>query len=98
MLFKKSLTVAGLAGLAQATPRSLRARDHGHDECPAGHPSTVYQHHVSVVTYPVVINQFFDHNTIININGGVTININNAPTSVSSTVTVTTTTTSTSTM
>ncbi|KAL3422478.1 hypothetical protein PVAG01_06634 [Phlyctema vagabunda] len=45
--------------------------------------------------YPVVINQYFDANTIININGGVQININNAPTFLSTVVTATASATST---
>lgn len=59
-------------------------------------------HVVNVVTnyltYPVIINTFIPANTIININGGVTININNAPTSIATTVLATSTIVSTETL
>lgn len=52
----------------------------------------------TVVEYPVLIQQYFEENTILIVNGGVTININNAPTSLSTTVTATSTSTTTSTV
>lgn len=99
MFMKASLSLAGLAGLAHAgVGRALVARDSNPygptAQCPNGYE--VVEHQISELSYPVIINQFFDHNTIIDINGnGNVINITNAPVQVSTTVTVTTTTTST---
>ncbi|KAL3424724.1 hypothetical protein PVAG01_04005 [Phlyctema vagabunda] len=66
----------------------------------SGVSAPVIQVYIStqVVTYPVFINTYVSANTIININGGVVININNAPTSLSTTVTASSTTTITSTV
>ncbi|KAL3423058.1 hypothetical protein PVAG01_04805 [Phlyctema vagabunda] len=52
----------------------------------------------TLVSYPVFINTYVSANTIININGGVTININNAPTQLSTTISATSTSTITSTV
>lgn len=47
--------------------------------------------HISTyeVSYPVFINTYIPADTIINIDGGVTVNINNAPTYISTVVTAT---------
>ena len=50
------------------------------------------------VQYPVVINSYINYNTIIIIDKGVTINVNNAPTYLTTTVSVTSTSTSTRTL
>lgn len=70
-----------------------------------GSGPTVVHVSTNVVSYPVYLNSYISSNTIININGGVTININNAPTYLNTVVnatrtetlysTVTTTTTTT---
>lgn len=73
MLFKNTVaSIGGLAGLAFAGPVVLAPRQ---NLCPA----PVYVS-TQVAPYVVVINQYFEDNTIINV-GGITININNAPTS-----------------
>ena len=99
MLLKQSVLFASTIGIARAVPAaSLVSRDPYDDSfCPVGYPSVIIEHQIQEVAYPVIINQFFEQNTDIVINGGLTININNAPTSVSSTVIVTTTATVTST-
>ncbi|KAI9811893.1 MAG: hypothetical protein M1827_005244 [Pycnora praestabilis] len=82
-----------LAGSTSPVTNPLVERQ---DACPAG--SGIVQVYITenTVTFPIVINQYFEDNTVINI-GGITININNAPTSLStstqgtSTVTVTST-------
>ncbi|KAL3428035.1 hypothetical protein PVAG01_01544 [Phlyctema vagabunda] len=66
--------------------------------CYADQPIVKLYVSTNVVTYPVFINTYISANTIININGGVVININNAPTSLSTTVTATATSTVTSTV
>lgn len=99
MLIQNSLALAGMAGLAQAMPGGrLFGRDYSDYECPAGYGHTIIQHQIHEVTYPVVVDQYCETNTILIINGGVTINVNNAPTQLSTTVTVTTTSTVTSTV
>lgn len=68
------------------------------DSCPPGYSKDqvyVGTHHI---VYPVLVNSYFQANTIININGdGNQITISNAPTNFSSIFTVTTTSTVTST-
>lgn len=101
-MFSK-LCAAGLLALssmlwsAEASPsNALELRQA--QQCAAyGNGGTVVYISTNVVSYPVVINQFFQSNTNIIIAGGVTININNAPTSLITTVIITTTTTTTST-
>ncbi|RDW88556.1 hypothetical protein BP6252_00588 [Coleophoma cylindrospora] len=66
------------------------------DYCPPDAPIVQIFVCTTLVTYPVLINTYIKANTIININGGVTININNAPTNLSTIVTGSLTQTSTS--
>ncbi|RDW94879.1 hypothetical protein BP5796_00642 [Coleophoma crateriformis] len=66
------------------------------DYCPPDSPIVQIFVCITLVTYPVLINTYIEANTIININGGVTININNAPTNLSTIVTGLVTQTSTS--
>lgn len=56
------------------------------DICPPGSATTSADALVYNYEYPVFINTYIAANTIININGGVTININNAPTYISTVV------------
>lgn len=91
MLSKTFTSALALAGLSSA---SAIARRQTEDTCNGGSPSVVFIT-TCEVEYPVVINTFIEDNTIITINGGVTININNAPTSLITTVTGTDTVTST---
>lgn len=77
MLFKNSIAaLTGLVAAVHATPVDLAERQ---ASCPGEITQVVIS--TQVVAYPVVINQYFGDNTVINIEGGVTININNAPTS-----------------
>lgn len=86
-----ALCVAGLASSYQIIPRQ---------EVCLPESGGIVQIHVStnVVSYPVYINTYITTNTTININGGVTININNAPTQIDTTLTATATETFTSTV
>merc|ERR1712093_510438 len=67
------------------------------DTCPAGTAPVEVVITTQIYQFQVNINTFIESNTIININGGITININNAPTQLITIVTGTTTVTSTST-
>jgi len=100
MLFKK--IVFGVASLAAVTRAALISPDL---VCPKGYASTHFDLNTiavvivtQVVVYPVLINTYIEQNTIININGGINIIVNNAPTSISTTVTATVIETATSTM
>jgi hypothetical protein len=104
MFFNIAATVvAGLVGITSASPLNLEPRQ---DECVAGSsdaglpsgPIVQLIIQTQVVSYPVYIDTYIASNTIININGGVTININNAPTSLVTTVIAISTTTITSTV
>ena len=91
MFFRKAaVPFLGLLGLAQAK------KD---DDCLAnsgGHVEVHVQPKVHIT--PVEINNYFEHNTVININGGPTININNAPIYFSTVVAATSTENATSTV
>lgn len=67
MLFKTSiLAVISFLGLCQATPhKAIVARQAA---CPAGPVTVVVQRVIS--TYPVIIDQFFQQNTVLNVNDG----------------------------
>jgi hypothetical protein len=52
----------------------------------------------TLVYFPVKVNVFVERNTVLNINGGIQITINNAPTSISTITTATSTVTKTHTM
>jgi hypothetical protein len=68
----------------QVTAQGLGKSSNSTELCPYGTFQVIIS---TVVThYPVVIDKFFDQNTVININGGVVININNAPTNIITTV------------
>ena len=94
------LTLSSMLWPAQATPLNALDRRQDYDEydpsCGVTGGTVIYIS-TNVVSYPLVINQYFESNTIFVINGGVTINISNAPTALNTTVTVTTTSTTTST-
>jgi hypothetical protein len=96
MFFKSLAAAAGLVTLSQAVSLSENRPAYS-DECPkdSGYTSVVVK--TKVVQYPGVINQFFEENTSIVINGGVTINVNNAPTSIVTSFTATSTETTTET-
>lgn len=66
--------------------------------CPAGVPEVTVNVGTTVIYAPVNINTYYTANTVININGGVTINITNAPTFLSTAVTATITAVSTTTV
>ncbi len=67
MLFKTSIVaVISLLGLCQGTP--LNAIAGRQVACPAGLITVVVQKVIS--TYPVIINQFFQENTVLNVNNG----------------------------
>jgi len=85
------LAFTSLLGFSSASPLERRQADMCYE------PWVVYVS-TNVISYPVVIQTYIAANTIININGGVTININNAPTSLDTTVTATATVTSYSTL
>ena len=63
------------------------------NECPSGAAVVQVRIVTLVVHSPVLIQTYIEANTTININGGFQININNAPTTVSTVVVGTTTTT-----
>lgn len=75
-----SLLVAGVVGLKGYGYLDERAIVGRLDPC-----DIVYAN-ITEVIHTVVINQYFGSNTILNIDGGVTININNAPTTLITTV------------
>jgi len=89
MLLNALRSGALFAALSTATTLDVAiARRGGYaDICPAGVSEVTVTHHL--VHYPVLINTQINANTVIIINGGVTINVNNAPTHLSTTVTVT---------
>jgi hypothetical protein len=88
MVRKSVLTVLSvLLNLTRAFPQAYI--------CPEGQSEVQLQTYA--VEYLVLINQFFESNTIINV-GGITININNAPTQLSTIITATSTATVTNTM
>lgn len=63
------------------------------DICPSEYPIVQVFISTKLVNYPVLVSTFIPADTTININGGVTININNAPTNLSTIVTGSSTTT-----
>jgi len=91
MLLNAIRTGALFAALSTATTLDAAiARRGGYsDICPAGVTEVTVTHKVNC--YPVAISTQCDHNTIIIINGGITINVNNAPTLLVTTVTATVT-------
>jgi hypothetical protein len=94
MKLKQTLaSLAGLFSLSNAIPAALTP----FEECLAAEIAQVYIE-TQVINYPIYINTFIESNTIININGGITINVNNAPTQLVTTVTANTTATVTTTM
>jgi hypothetical protein len=86
MLLNALRTGAFFAALSSATTLDVAiARRGGYlDICPAGVKEVTVTH--KVVSYPVVIDTQINANTVIIINGGITININNAPVYISTTV------------
>ncbi|RDW64139.1 hypothetical protein BP5796_10641 [Coleophoma crateriformis] len=78
-LVTSAVTLASLLRFSQATALQRRL-----DYCVD--PTVVFIKTYEI-SYPVFINTYISANTIININGGVTININNAPTYISTVVT-----------
>lgn len=91
MLLNAVRSGALFAALSTATTLDVAiARRGGYaDICPAGVSEVTVTHRV--VHYPVVINTQINADTVIIINGGITINVNNAPTSLVTTVTRTVT-------
>jgi hypothetical protein len=83
MSFNKAFAVlAGIVGLANAA----------HYASSVHKPDKPYhQVQVHTIKYPVIVNVMVHSNTIIHINGGVTINVNNAPTHLVTTIHVTST-------
>ncbi|KAL3419135.1 hypothetical protein PVAG01_09357 [Phlyctema vagabunda] len=102
MFSKIGFSGAAITALSLINPIKASALDAKRDICvpvgggsgsgsgSAAAPVIVYVS-TNVVSYPVFINTYISANTIININGGVTININNAPTFLSTVVTATAT-------
>jgi len=100
MLFKN--IAFGAASLATVAWAALISPD---IVCPKGYAPAHFDLNTvavviatQVVVYPVLINTYIEQNTVININGGINIIINNAPTSISTAVTATVAETATSTM
>jgi hypothetical protein len=98
MLLSKTsaLLACGLLGRVSASPLA-QLFDRQTDVCPADQIVQVIVEYQEV-QYPVFINTFIESNTIINVNGGITLNINNAPTTVNTIITATSTVTVTSTV
>lgn len=88
--------VLGLSALTVAVQGySVPAPDYSHYEpveaCPVGHVPYTVNVIPHLVYYPIYVHTYVPSNTIIIINGGVEINVTNAPTSISTVVTATTT-------
>ncbi|KAI9746678.1 MAG: hypothetical protein M1818_000392 [Claussenomyces sp. TS43310] len=93
MFSKTFLALSSVLAAATASVLPLELRQN--DIClPGEGVPTVFITNFVVIN-PVLINQFFDSNTVINIFGGDDITINNAPTYISTIVSATATTTST---
>ncbi|RDW58234.1 hypothetical protein BP6252_13645 [Coleophoma cylindrospora] len=79
-----SSTFLGLIfGLLHAVSASVQGEDlvaRQKDSCHSNLPATTLHLASTVLVYPIHIDTFISADTVININGGVTININNAPT------------------
>jgi hypothetical protein len=109
MLFKKlAAVITGCAAAVSALPAyspasPLQQRQAAELVCPAGTapegtPVYTVTYYKQIVVYPVLINTYYQTNTVITITGGITISIINAPTSVSTVVTATVTQTITNTL
>ena len=88
MNFKAVAITAICAFIGVAQTASPTVIDQGNGVCVLQEVETIFPELV------VVVNEFFESNTIINI-GGITIDVNNAPQTVSTVITVTSTTTTT---
>lgn len=92
MLLNAVRSGALFAALSTATvfDAAIARRGGYSDICPSGVTEVTVTH--QVVHYPILINTQINANTVIIINGGITINVNNAPTLLITTVTATVTT------
>ena len=85
MLFKHSLApLVSFAGWALATSNALTSRD----ECIAQDVIQVYIQ-TYVFVYPVIINQYCPSTTVLTLNDGVTHDVTEAPTYLSTTIFIT---------
>lgn len=83
MLLQRYLApFVSFAGLASAVPYTLAARD----DCPAEQSVTKIYSQTVVFVYPVVIDQYCPSTTVLTLDAGVTFEVTNAPTHITTTV------------